>query len=112
MIDETSFLPVVGFPIGQKRMLDDYEEGRITFDEAVAISALNAAIFTATMIVGANANYLTAMQFQRLGKVIMSPVLYGTIGLAAGVHVATKPGATVKHDRYGVVRVMPKFGIY
>lgn len=112
MIDETSFLPVVGYPLAQKKMLEDLDEGRISFEEACAISVANSMIYGVTLIAAAQSNYLAAMQFQRLGTVIMSPVTYGAIALAAGVHVATKPGATYDIDHYGSIRVMPKLGIF
>ena len=112
MIDETSFLPVVGYPLAQKKMLDDLDEGRITFEEACAISVANSAIYAGTLIAAAQTNYLAAMQFQRLGTVIMSPATYGAAALAVGVHVATKPGATYEVDHYGSIRVMPKLGIF
>jgi len=112
MIDETSFLPVVGYPLAQKKMVEDLNAGRISFEEACAISVANSAIYAGTLIAAAQNNYLAAMQFQRLGTVIMSPVTYGAIALAAGVHVATKPGATYEIDHYGSIRVMPKLGIF
>lgn len=111
MIDETTFLPIVGYPMAQKQMLDDYEDGKISFEQACMISVVNSAIYAGTTIAAAQTNYVAAMQFQRLGTAIMSPVTYGAIGLAVGVHAATKPGATYEVDHYRTVRVMPKLGI-
>ena len=111
MIDETNFLPVVGYPMAQKKMLEDLDEGRITFEEACAISVANSAIYAGTLIVGAQSNYLAAVQFQRFGTVIMSPYTYGAVALVVGTHMATKPGATYDIDHYGSIRVMPKLGI-
>ena len=112
MIDETNFLPVVGYPMAQKKMLEDLDEGRISFEEACAISVANSLIYGGTLIAAAQGNYLAAVQFQRLGTVIMSPVTYGAVALAVGTHVATKPGATYEVDYYGSIRVMPKLGIF
>lgn len=112
MIDETTFLPIVGYPMAQKQMLDDYERGEISFEQACMISVVNSAIYAGTTIAAAQTNYVAAVQFQRLGTVIMSPGTYGAVALAVGTHVATKPGATYEVDYYGSIRVMPKLGIF
>ena len=112
MIDETTFLPIIGYPMAQKQMLDDYEDGKISFEQACAISVVNSAIYAGTTIAAAQTNYIAAMQFQRLGIAIMSPYPYGAAALAVGMHVATKPGATYEVDHYGSIRVMPKLGIF
>ena len=112
MIDETSFLPVVGYPIAQKRMLDDLNAGRISFEEACVISVMNSAIYAGTLMISAQTNYASALHFQRVMQFAYNPVVIGTIALAGGVHVATKPGATYDIEHFGAVRVMPKLGIF
>lgn len=112
MIDETSFLPVIGYPLAQKKMVEDLNAGRITFEEACAISVMNSAIYAGTLMISAQTNYASALHFQRVMQFAYNPAVIGTIALAAGTHMATKPGATYEVDHYGSIRVMPKLGIF
>ena len=109
-LDYTTFVPVDGYPIAQKQMLDDYDRGEISFAEACFQSMFNSAVYGLTMIAAAQSNYLAAMQFQRM--MTAAPMAIGVTTVAVGVHATTKPGADVSMGPFGSVRVMPRLGIF
>lgn len=109
-LDYTTFVPVVGYPIAQKQMLDDYDRGEISFAEACFQSAFNSAVYTVTMIAAAQSNYLAAMQFQRL--MTAAPMAIGVTTAAIGVHALTTPSADIERGPFGSVKVTPRLGVF
>lgn len=96
MIDATNFLPVIGYPIAQKQMVDDLESGKISFQEACYISVVNSTIYAGTMIAAAQTNYLAAMQFQRVAE---SVITAGKVSKIAAPAAALITAGTVINEQ-------------
>ena len=111
-IDPHHMYPVVGYPMTMKNVIDEMDEGKITFGEAVILSMFAGALQAGHMIFAAQHSYMAAMRFQRTMLLAWNPLTYATLGVVAGTYALTKPGANVSMGPYGSVRVMPRLGIF
>jgi len=103
-------IPIYGSTHAMYENIDEYNDGRKSFNQAaydsIVIGVFTAATFAASVV------HMPSLGSVRLARTMVAttPTITAASLLAIGVHATTKPSADVEHGPHGTQRVTPRLG--